>query len=269
MDQTRRDDGAARLDSPVTPEALPPTADADEIAKFSALADKWHDPHGPFKPLHVFNPSRIAYIRDMASAHLGAPAAGPEPFAGLNIADIGCGGGLISAPMRRLGANVTAIDMAEKNIGAARAYAKAHNLEIDYRAGDSGALTKESPETFDIVLCLEVIEHVADPALLVRDLAALAKPGGIVMLATLNRTPSSFVKAIIGAEYVLRWLPRGTHSWKKFVTPYEMTAMCEQAGLSVKDITGFTFSLLKNTWSRGEDVSVNYALTAVKPAVES
>jgi 2-polyprenyl-6-hydroxyphenyl methylase/3-demethylubiquinone-9 3-methyltransferase len=238
------------------------TVDKEEIERFSRLADGWWDPEGKFRPLHRINPLRIGYIRDQARDHFEAH--GHPPLTGLALLDIGCGGGLISEPMARLGAAVTAIDAAEKNIGVAKTHAAQSGLSIDYRCTTAEALA-ETGAQFDIVLALEVIEHVADAALFLKECARLVRPGGLFFLSTINRTPKAYAMAIIGAEYVLRWLPRGTHTYEKFLRPSEVHAYLRENGLEVTDMQGMVFRLGKTEWKLvPKDLDVNYLLTAEK-----
>lgn len=240
------------------------TIDPEEVKKFSAIADEWWDPFGKFKPLHKFNPVRLAYIRDGACTHFGRDRRSKAPLEGLRLLDIGCGGGLVAEPMRRLGAEVTAIDAAERNIKTAMAHAAPLGLDIDYRATTVEQLVEESTESFDIVLNLEVVEHVADVDLFLEASAKLVKPGGMMVMATLNRTLKALALAKIGAEYVLRWLPAGTHDPRKFVKPEEAKSALTNAGLTVTAEAGVTYNPLMDIWRIGDDVSVNYMLTAVK-----
>ena len=239
------------------------TVDANEIAKFSAMAAEWWDPAGKFRPLHVFNPVRLDFIRSRAVAHFGCDDGAPRPFEGLRLLDIGCGGGLLSEPMCRLGARVTGADAAERNIKTARVHAAEQGLEIDYRATTAEALA-EAGESFDIILNMEVIEHVADPSAFMAACGACLAPGGLMIVATLNRTARAFALAIVGAEYVLGWLPRGTHEWSKFVRPDEMRAMMETAGLTPGELTGVAYNPLTDRWSLSRDSAVNYMMTAAR-----
>lgn len=239
------------------------TIDTDEVARFSAMADEWWDPTGKFKPLHKFNPIRLGYIRDRLCAHYGRDARSLTPLNGLTLLDVGCGGGLISEPMARMGAKVTGIDASEQNIGTARAHAARSGVEIDYRSTTAEDLVAAG-ETFDIVLSLEVVEHVADVDLFLDSCAALVRDGGAMTLATLNRTPKAFLFGIVGAEYVMRWLPRGTHDWKKFVRPSELARGLRRNGIDVADISGLSFNPLTDEWRVSGDVSVNYILFGTK-----
>ncbi len=239
------------------------TVDADEVARFSAMADEWWDPTGKFRPLHKFNPIRLGYIRDHLCAHFGRDPRSLTPLDGLTLLDVGCGGGLISEPLARMGATVTGIDASEKNIGTARAHAVRGDLEIDYRCTTAEDLMAAG-ETFDIVLSLEVVEHVADVDLFLDSCTALVRKGGVMVLATLNRTPKAFMFGIVGAEYVMRWLPRGTHDWKKFVRPSELSRGLRRNGVDVSDISGLSFNPLTDEWRVSRDVSVNYILFGTK-----
>ncbi|MBV8939581.1 MAG: bifunctional 2-polyprenyl-6-hydroxyphenol methylase/3-demethylubiquinol 3-O-methyltransferase UbiG [Alphaproteobacteria bacterium] len=229
------------------------TVDPEEIRRFSAMAHAWWDPHGAFKPLHDINPVRIGYIL----AH-AAPA-------GRDVLDIGCGGGLVAEPMARLGAHVTAIDAAEKNIAAARLHAEQSGLNIDYRCMTAEALAAGGAR-FDLVLALEIVEHVADVDGFVAACLTLLRPGGTCVFSTLNRTAKSFALAVVGAEYLLRWLPRGTHHWKKFLRPSELAAAARRHGGEVKEMTGMRLNLLTGRWELdAEDLSVNYLMVVRKP----
>ena len=239
----------------------PSTLDADEIAAFSALADGWWDRDGPMKALHRLNPTRLAWLRQRLVDHFGRDRDDPRPLAGLTVADIGCGGGLASEPLARLGARVTGIDGSSRAIAAARAHAGAAGLEIDYRVGGAEEL---AGERFDAAIALEVVEHVADRAAFVAACCACLRPGGPVVLATLNRTLRSFLLAIVAAERVLRWLPPGSHDWRRFVKPSELARDLRRAGASTTAITGLVFDPLAGGWRLGRDVAVNYMLSAVK-----
>ncbi|MEM6603172.1 MAG: bifunctional 2-polyprenyl-6-hydroxyphenol methylase/3-demethylubiquinol 3-O-methyltransferase UbiG [Pseudomonadota bacterium] len=230
----------------------------DEVEKFSKIASEWWDPNGKFKPLHIFNPVRIGYLRRHIIAHFNKNEADALPFSGLKLLDIGCGGGLLSEPMRRLGADITGIDASEKNIKTAMQHAKEGDLNINYLAMTSEELAQKEPETYDVILNMEVIEHVADPMLLVESCAKLLKPNGIFFIATLNRTLKSFGLAIIGAEYILRWLPIGTHDWNKFLKPGEIQNMGEKSGLTHQAWQGVSFNILTQKWSETDDLNVNY-----------
>ncbi len=245
------------------PKAAPSSAIPDEVAKFSRLADTWWDPAGPFKPLHKFNPERIRFVRDRLAGHFGRDTAKDAPFAGLRLLDIGCGGGLISEPMARLGFQVTGVDASEENIETARVHAARSGLPITYRAGTPEELT--DLEQFDAVLALEVVEHVADVEAFIAATAALVKPGGALILATLNRTAKGFLLGKVAAEYILRWVPAGTHDWRKFVRPSELAGCVRQAGLQVSEIAGLSFDIVTDSWRVSRDLDVNYMMMALKP----
>jgi len=239
------------------------TAAPDEIAKFSAMADSWWDPSGAFQPLHKFNPSRIRFVRDRLAAHFGRDPLAPAPFAGLTLLDIGCGGGLIAEPMARLGFKVTGIDAAEKNIGVAKLHAVRSDLDIAYETTMPEDLIERGTR-YDVVLALEVVEHVADVEAFLKASAALVTPGGALIAATLNRTLKALALAKIGAEYVLRWVPAGTHDWRKFVKPSELSAGLRHGGLKVTELTGISYDLFTDTWKASKDLDVNYMVLAVK-----
>ena len=238
-----------------------PSVDPAEVAKFSAMAAEWWDPTGKFAPLHKFNPVRLSFIRAEAAAHFGRDARALRPFEGLTLLDIGCGGGLLCEPMARLGFIVTGADASERNIGTAKAHAAQSGLEIAYRATTAEALAAEGHQ-FDLVLNMEVVEHVADVKAYLRACAALVKPGGITIVATMNKTLKSLALAKIGAEYVLGWLPRGTHDWNRFIPPAELRAALEEAGLSVWKTQGVSFNPLAWDWHLSPDVDVNYMIVA-------
>lgn len=235
-----------------------------EIAKFTAMAEEWWDPKGKFKPLHKFNPVRLAYIRDNLVSHFGRDTSGMRPLEGLKIVDIGCGGGLLCEPLTRLGATVTGVDAAERNISIAKIHAEKSGLDIDYRATTSEALVAAG-EKFDVVLNMEVVEHVSDVPLYMKSCARLVRPGGLMVVATINRTARAFALAIVGAEHILRWLPVGTHSYDKFLTPEEITALIERNGMKVTDRTGVVYNPLRDAWRQSPDMAVNYMLLAEKP----
>jgi len=242
--------------------AVPLTSiDPLEVAKFSALAAEWWDPAGKFAPLHKFNPVRLAFIRAEAAAHFGRDRRGLCPFEGLSLLDIGCGGGLLSEPMARLGFVVTGADASEKNIGTARAHAAQSGLGIDYRATTAEALLAQGLQ-FDLVLNMEVVEHVADVPGYLAACAALVKPGGLTFVATLNKTLKSLALAKIGAEYVLNWLPRGTHDWNRFIPPPALKRALEEGGLTVLKTQGVSFDPLAWDWCLSSDVDVNYMVVA-------
>ena len=237
------------------------TVDITEVDRFSRLAGQWWDPHGKMAVLHTFNPVRLAYIRDAACRRYGRDPARPPCLDGLRVLDIGCGGGLLCEPLARLGAAVVGADPSGANIAAARLHAEAGGLSIDYRVTAAEALA-DAGERFDVVLAMEVVEHVADVDLFVSRCAGMVKPGGLMVAATLNRTLKSFALAILGAEYVLRWLPRGTHQWDKFVTPAELERALARAGLRVSDATGVVYHPLSDTWRLSADMAVNYMMVA-------
>ena len=238
--------------------------DESEVAKFEAMAAEWWDETGKFKPLHMMNPCRLDYITSAISAEFGSDLTAPEPFKGLDLLDIGCGGGLLSEPMARLGANVVGADAAARNIPVAQIHAEQVGLDIDYRHTTAEALVAED-RRFDVVLAMEIVEHVADPQEFLRTCADLLKPGGLLVCSTLNRNPKSYMVAIIGAERVMRWLPVGTHDWSKFITPEELWGMAEGASLEPVDRKGFVFNPLQWDWHiSARDLSVNYVISAVK-----
>ena len=241
------------------------SVDAAEVARFAAMAAEWWDPDGKFRPLHKLNPARVRFIRDRACARFGRDPSAPRPLDGLRLIDIGCGGGLVCEPMARLGAAVTGLDAGAETIGIARTHAEAVGLEIDYRAETAEALVA-SGERFDVVLSLEVVEHVADVEGFVAACCTLAKPGGLIVMSTLNRTARAFATAIVGAEYVMRWLPRGTHDWRKFLRPSELSGSLTRAGARVEEVAGITYNPFFDEWRVSGDVSVNYMIAAGMPA---
>src|SRR6476661_8739949 len=243
------------------PGASESTVDSAEIERFSRLAADWWDPRGPMAPLHKFNPVRLAYIRDQAAACFDRDPKKLDCLKGLRILDIGCGGGILSEPLARLGAEVVGADPSEENINAARAHAEDAGITVDYRATTAEELAAAN-ERFDVVLAMEVVEHVADLNAFVVTCATMVKPAGLMIAATLNRTLKSFALAIVGAEYVLRWLPRGTHQWDKFVTPNELEAALERHGLVVLDETGVIYNLIADRWQLSTDMDVNYMVVA-------
>ena len=235
------------------------TVDPSEISKFEAMAAEWWDPDGKFKPLHMLKPTRLDYITTQIAGEFGRDLKTPQPFDGLRLLDIGCGGGLLCEPMARLGATVVGADAAERNIPVAQVHAEQQGLEIDYRHVTAEALVEQGAQ-FDVVLNMEVVEHVADPL-------AYLRPGGLHLCSTINRNPKSFAVAILGAEWVMRWLPRGTHEWSKFITPEELFELLKQAGLDPVDRKGFVFNPITWSWSISpRDLSVNYVTTSLKPA---
>ncbi|MDP8916050.1 MAG: bifunctional 2-polyprenyl-6-hydroxyphenol methylase/3-demethylubiquinol 3-O-methyltransferase UbiG [Pseudomonadota bacterium] len=235
--------------------------DPEEVARFSALADEWWDARGKFAPLHKFNPVRLRFIRDQALERFGRDPGAREPFTGLRLLDIGCGGGLLAEPMRRLGFEVVAVDASARNIGTAKAHAAQLGLEIDYRAATAEQLLAEGEPPFDVVLNMEVVEHVADPGDYLRSTARLLKPGGLMVVATLNRTAKAYALAVVGAERVLRWLPAGTHDWRKFLKPEEIRAHLQEEGVEVQGPFGVGYNPLADRWARSSDSSVNYMMT--------
>ena len=242
------------------------TVDPAEIAKFEAMAAEWWDLEGKFKPLHMLNPTRLDYITRQIASEFGRDLTGGKPFAGLRILDIGCGGGLLCEPMARLGAEIIGADAAAGNIPVARIHAEQSGLTIDYRHTTAEAMATDG-EQFDVVLNMEVVEHVADPLSYLTACRELLKPGGLHICSTINRNPKSFAMAIVGAEFIMRWLPKGTHEWNKFITPDELLDLMKKAGLNPVDRKGFKFDFLGWSWSISEsDLSVNYVTTSLKPA---
>ncbi|MEY8803201.1 bifunctional 2-polyprenyl-6-hydroxyphenol methylase/3-demethylubiquinol 3-O-methyltransferase UbiG [Leisingera sp. XS_AS12] len=241
------------------------TVDPAEIAKFEAMAAEWWDPNGKFKPLHMLNPCRLDYITRQIAGEFGRDLTSQAPFEGLRLLDIGCGGGLLSEPMARLGATVVGADAAEGNLPVARIHAAQSGLEIDYRHVTAEALA-EAGEQFDVVLNMEVVEHVADPQSYLSATQALLKPGGLQICSTINRNAKSYAMAIVGAEVIMRWLPRGTHVWAKFITPDELFELLRKAGLTPVDRKGFVFNPITWSWSISDrDLSVNYVTASTKP----
>ena len=238
------------------------TINKDEIQKFSRLADEWWDVNGKFKPLHMFNPTRIEYIIDMICSHFNRNAKNKLPLKNLKILDIGCGGGLISEPMCRLGAEVTGIDASEKNIKIAKLHSEKNGLKINYINTSPEKLNEL--EKFDIILNLEIIEHVNDVNLYIKSCNKLLKKNGLMFTATLNRSFMSYIKAIIGAEYILRWLPIGTHDWNKFLKPEELEKLLNLEKFSTVDIKGLNFNPFLNKWKKSNNLSVNYIISSVK-----
>lgn len=239
------------------------TADPEEIGRFTARTEAWWDPEGSFRPLHRLNPTRLGFIRQHLVAHFERASSSLRPFESLNLLDVGCGGGLVAEPMTRLGFTVTGIDTSAEAINVAHAHADAAGLRIDYRTQTIEAVV-DSGQRFNAVLALEVIEHVADPALFLRCLGALVRPGGAFVGATLNRTASSFALAVIGAEYLLGWLPRGTHDWRRFMRPSELVIGLRRSGLQVTQISGVSYDLGRREWSLSRNLAVNYMVMAVR-----
>ena len=246
-------------------EAQGSSVDPAEVARFSAIAAEWWDPRGKFRPLHRFNPTRLAFVRDTALARFHRDPGAARPFAGLRLLDIGCGGGLLSEPMTRLGFAVTGVDASAGNIATARVHAAQGGLDIDYRAATAEALLQAGEPAFDVVLNMEVIEHVADPGAYLRATSRLVAPGGIMVVATLNRTLKALALAKVGAEYVLRWLPRGMHDWRKFLTPEELRAFLSEEPVEVQGPVGVTYDPLADRWSLSGDAAVNYMIVVSRP----
>jgi 2-polyprenyl-6-hydroxyphenyl methylase / 3-demethylubiquinone-9 3-methyltransferase len=246
-------------------EAAKSTIDQSEVDRFSAMAAEWWSPTGKFKPLHKFNPVRLTYIRDKAAENFGLDPKSPKPLEGLRVLDIGCGGGLLSEPVARMGATVVGADPSEKNIGIASTHAKASGVTVDYRPVTAEQLA-EAGETFDIVLNMEVVEHVADVEFFMSTCARMVRPGGMMFVATINRTMKAAALAIFAAENILRWLPRGTHQYEKLVRPEELEAPMTASGLEIIDRTGVFFNPLANQWNLSKDMDVNYMLLAKRPA---
>lgn len=242
-----------------------PRIDAEEVARFDRLARDWWDPNGPMRPLHRINPLRLQYIKDRACRHFGRNLRDIRALEGLTVLDVGCGAGLLSEPMARLGATVTGLDPAVTNIAVAKRHAGRAGLTVDYRADSVEDLAARG-ERFDIVLAMEVVEHVPDVRSFVSACCRTVRPGGLLVMATINRTLRAFALAIVGAEYVLGWLPRGTHDWEKFVTPDELEAAVEAGGLAVTDTAGIIYNPLRSEWFLGRDTAVNYMMAAQRSA---
>jgi 2-polyprenyl-6-hydroxyphenyl methylase / 3-demethylubiquinone-9 3-methyltransferase len=243
------------------------TIDEAEVARFSRISGQWWDPRGPMAALHKFNPARLAYIRDRAAAHFGRDPKRLDSLAGLRLLDIGCGGGILAEPLTRLGAAVVGADPSDSNIAVAQHHAAQSGLAIDYRNTSAEALAAAG-ERFDAVLAMEVVEHVADVDLFIEIAAEMVRPGGLLFVATLNRTVKSFALAIVGAEYILRWLPRGTHQWDKFITPNELEIAVAQSGMQITQETGVIYNLLADRWQLSSDLDVNYMVVAEKSLAE-
>lgn len=243
----------------------PSSVDAEEVAQFSRIADEWWDETGKFKPLHQINPVRISYIKRQLCEHFALDAQSVRPFGRLSLLDIGCGGGLICEPMARLGASVTGVDASEKNISVARLHADRSVLSINYHSGTAEELADQGNQ-FDVVLALEIIEHVVDPQAFIASCSALVRPGGALVMTTINRTAKAYAFAIVGAEYVLRMLPRGTHKWQKFVKPSEMAEGFRNHGLDVRDTSGMIMNPFRRAWQiSDQDLDVNYLMVGTKP----
>lgn len=240
------------------------TIDQSEVDRFSAMAAEWWDPTGKFKPLHKFNPVRLTYLRDTIAAEFGRDPRSPRPLAGLRVLDIGCGGGLLSEPVARMGASVVGADPSERNIGIASTHARETGVDVDYRAVTAEQLA-EAGERFDVVLNMEVVEHVADVDFFLTTCAQMVRPGGLMFIATINRTMKAMALAILGAEYVLRWLPRGTHQYEKLVRPEEIEGPLATSGMQIFARTGVFFNPLANQWNLSKDMDVNYMMVARRP----
>ncbi len=241
------------------------SVDPAEVARFEKIARTWWDPTGPMRTLHKFNPVRLAYIRDQAARHFGRDPLSGSPLDGLSLIDVGCGGGVLSEPLSRLGADVIGLDPAPTNIAVARQHAEKSALSIDYREERIEDVVARG-ERFDIVTAMEVVEHVSDVRAFVATCCTAVKPGGLIFMATLNRTLRSYALAIVGAEYILRWLPKGTHQWEKFVTPDELRDAIRAGGLSTQETVGVVYNPLADSWSLSRDTAVNYMLVASRVA---
>jgi len=241
------------------------TIDQDEVARFSAMADEWWSPTGKFKPLHKFNPVRLQYIKEKVCENFGRDMNDPKAFKGLRILDIGCGGGLLSEPMKRLGAEVVGADASEVNIEIAKIHAEQSGLDIDYRAVTSESLEADG-EKFDVILNMEVVEHVADVNLFMTSCARMVKPDGLMFVATINRTPKAKLLAIFMAESVLKWLPKGTHDYEKLVRPEEIEAPLNSEGMEITDRTGVFYNVLQDRWNKSRDMDVNYMVLSKRTA---
>jgi 2-polyprenyl-6-hydroxyphenyl methylase/3-demethylubiquinone-9 3-methyltransferase len=248
--------------------AAGPSIDPADVARFSAQAAEWWDEAGPFAPLHRFNPARLAFVRDRVGEHFGRNTRTRAPFEGLSLIDVGCGGGLIAEPMRRMGFAVTAIDASSENIGTARAHAAPQGLDIAYRAATveqmEQVMIAGGAGPFDVVLTMEVIEHVADPEAFVRCCSRLVAPGGLMIVATLNRTLKGLLLGKVAAEYVLRWVPAGTHDWRQFLKPEEIRSMLAPEPVTVTGPFGLALNPLSGQWSESDDVGINYMMIAAR-----
>lgn len=241
------------------------SVDPREMESFSRMAHDWWNPDGMFRPLHVMNGARLSLIKETVCDHFLRDPDQDRPLEGVRVLDIGCGGGLLCEPMVRLGATVTGVDALEKNVKTAKTHAKQGGIEVDYRHGTIEQMVEAGETPYDVVLNMEVIEHVANPRDFIADCAAMVRPGGIMMCSTINRTLKAFAFAIVGAEYVLRWLPRGTHQYDKLVRPSELTAYLKLAGLNVERVTGMSLNPMTERWRLNDDTSINYVTSAVKP----
>jgi 2-polyprenyl-6-hydroxyphenyl methylase/3-demethylubiquinone-9 3-methyltransferase len=250
-----------------SPTSATPAANLDpvEVERFERLAGEWWDTAGKLRPLHAQGPARLSFIRDALVRHLDLKPGGLKPLSGLSILDVGCGGGLVSEPLARLGANVTGIDPTHDSIAVARRHAETQGLAIDYRSAAVEDLEAKG-ERFDAVVCMEVIEHVPDQAKFVRSLGQLVRPGGAIVMSTLNRTMKSYALAIVAAEYILGWIPRGTHDWNRFVTTDELTRYLEAAGFTAPTFSGIVYDVMSDTWRLAPDSDVNYIATAARPS---
>jgi len=242
------------------------TVDPSEIAKFEAMAAEWWDENGKFKPLHMLNPCRLDYITTQIAGEFDRDLSAPMPFKGLRILDIGCGGGILAESMAHADARVTAIDMAEGPLAVARLHQLESGAEVDYRKSTAEALAAAEPASFDVVTCLEMLEHVPDPAAVIASCKQLVKPGGHVIFSTINRNPKSFLFAVVGAEYILRLLPKGTHEYEKFIRPSELEAWARTAGLELRDSIGMQYNPFTRVYSLGDNVDVNYLMYFQRPA---
>lgn len=248
----------------VNQKKISPSVNPEEVAKFSAMAEEWWDTEGKFKPLHKFNPVRVKYIKDSLVAQFNLDANSNKPLKGLKILDIGCGGGLLSIPLARLGAEVTAIDASEKNINIAMAYSEQVGVKVNYLNFTSEELSAEDTIKFDAIVNMEVVEHVQNLESFMKSSCEMLKQSGLMFVATMNRTAKSYAMAIIGAEYVMQWLPRGTHDWNKFLKPSEVNHLFGKNGLKLKSSTGVSYSLFSDKFSLSDDLSVNYILVGEK-----
>jgi len=255
--------------NPNSPKRMPParirereaTSSAEEVARFTAMAEAWWDPYGKFKPLHKFNPVRLGFMRRTLAAHFGRDPGIEAPFAGLRLLDVGCGGGLLSEPLSRMGFAVTGIDAGDRNVAVARIHADQEKLNIDYRVAGPENLAGEA---FDVVLAMEVVEHVPDPANFLAAVAERIRPGGAFLGATLNRTTKSYALAVMGAEYILRWLPMGTHDWRRFVKPSEFAGHLRGGGVEVRELAGMAYSPFRDEWHETPELDVNYMVFGTK-----